>query len=71
MTTEQLMERACRLEEQIRVAPEEERLELQPEFDKVMTRIKAAGVDIPGHLRRMEMVLTEELVENQFDNMPV
>jgi len=71
MTTEQLIERACHLEKAIRTAPEMDRLEFQPEFTRVMTRIKASGTPVPAHLRRTEQVLIDELVESQFDNMPI
>ncbi|KUP92302.1 hypothetical protein [Tritonibacter horizontis] len=71
MTTEQLLERACRLEQEIRSAPEIGRLDFAPEFSKVMTRIRASGMHVPGHLRRTEEVLHDELVETHFDNMPV
>lgn len=71
MTMDQLMERACRLEEQIRSAVDADRMALQPEFNRILNRIKDAGGAIPGHLRRTEQVLLDELVETQFDNMPV
>ncbi|WP_283967647.1 hypothetical protein [Tritonibacter sp. AK171] len=71
MTTEQLMKRACHLEKQIRTASEVARLDLQPEFSRVLQHIKAAGESVPGHLRRTEQALNDELVERQFDNMPV
>lgn len=71
MTMEQLLERACLLEKKIRVAPECDRLDYQPEFDRVLGRIKAAGLQVPAHLRRTELALMEEMIERQFDNMPV
>ncbi|OIQ31631.1 MAG: hypothetical protein BM562_07210 [Alphaproteobacteria bacterium MedPE-SWcel] len=71
MTMEQLIERACLLEQKIRTAPETGRSDFQVEFARVMSRIKATGARIPAHLRRTEEVLYDELVENQFDNMPV
>jgi hypothetical protein len=71
MTMDQLMERACRLEQQIRNAVDADRMALQPEFNRILNRIKDAGGVIPGHLRRTEQVLRDELVETQFDNMPV
>lgn len=71
MMTTKLIERACDLEQQIRLAPESERLALQPEFNRVLSRIKEAGAAIPGHLRRTEQVLLDEQIERQFDNMPV
>ncbi|WOI34500.1 hypothetical protein R1T40_07160 [Tritonibacter scottomollicae] len=71
MTTEQLIERACQLEKEIRIAPEQARLDLQPEFAQVLKRIKDTGVSVPAHLRRTEQVLNDEIVESQFDNMPI
>jgi len=71
MTTEQLIERACLLEQKIRATPELGRLDLQPEFTRVMNRLKATGVQVPAHLKRTEQVLNDEMIESQFDNMPV
>ncbi|TNJ44086.1 hypothetical protein FGE21_08030 [Phaeobacter sp. B1627] len=71
MTIEQLIERACLLEQKIRTTPEMARSDFQHEFVRVMSRIKAGGARIPAHLRRTEEVLFDELVENQFDNVPV
>ncbi|NIZ15124.1 hypothetical protein [Phaeobacter sp. HF9A] len=71
MPTSELIERACQMEERIRKAPEALRLGMQPEFSAIIARIKAAGAEIPPHLRRTEQILNEEMVESRFDNMPI
>lgn len=71
MTMDELMTRATALEESIRAANPTRRLELLPEFSGLLAGIRKAGGAIPGHLRGLEHVLKEELVESRFDNMPV
>jgi serine/threonine-protein kinase RIO1 len=71
MTSQHLIDRACDLEQEIRTASEAARQDLHQEFARILRRIEAAGVPVPGHLRRTEQVLNDELVESQFDNMPI
>lgn len=71
MTLEDLITRAHTLEMTIRGATPATRLDLQPEFNRVLHRIRHAGGQIPAHLRRLDQVLGDELTESRFDNMPV
>jgi hypothetical protein len=52
-------------------ASEDKRLLLQPEFNRLLSKLKAAGVRVPAHLRELDEELHDEMVEAQFDNMPV
>ena len=71
MTLEDLIIRAHSLEETIRDAAPAARLEFQPEFSRVLQRIRRVGGNVPANLRALEYALGDELTESQFDNMPV
>lgn len=71
MTRNEMMERALQLEVEIQTASEEERLARQPEFCRLITRLKADGEKVPGRLRSLDAALCDEAAEDQFDNMPV
>lgn len=71
MNMEELLVRARDLETTIRTAPLNRRLDLQPEFSGVLTRIRNSGGRVSGRLSGLEQVLNEELAESRFDNMPV
>lgn len=71
MTMEERVTRAMALETLIREATPMKRLEMLPEFSRVLSGIRKEGGAVPGHLRGLEQMLSEELAESRFDNMPV
>lgn len=71
MADHELIRVAEHLEQKIAGADASVRLSLQPEFSKVLERIRRAGLEVPSRLRQLDDRLTEECVEDQFDNMPV
>ncbi|MBW4708334.1 hypothetical protein KX928_11120 [Roseobacter sp. YSTF-M11] len=66
-----LEQRASLLEKQIETASQKERLELQPQIDRVIATLSAHGKSVPPRLRRLNNALKEEAFEDMFDNMPV
>ena len=71
MTEAELCKTAERLEKEITMAPADARLRLQPEFARVIDKMKAAGLAVPARMRSLDVALTEEAIEDRFDNMPV
>ncbi|MCI5097658.1 MAG: hypothetical protein MRY77_15180 [Rhodobacteraceae bacterium] len=66
-----LIRTAEALEQKITGATSTARLAMQPEFARVIDRLRANRVDIPSRLLRLDAALVEEAVEDRFDNMPV
>jgi hypothetical protein len=62
---------AERLGAQISLGDAVTRQRLQPEFNRILTRLKAEGIHVPKHLCELNDQLTEEAVEACFDNLPV
>ncbi len=71
MTDTDLLKRAHQLEDRIATANSKVRIALQPEFHRVLHRLRNSGAPIPKSMRRLDATLCEEAVEAQFDNMPV
>ncbi|MDK3074438.1 hypothetical protein QO034_15160 [Sedimentitalea sp. JM2-8] len=71
MTIEDLKKKAENLERMIVSAGPADRLTLQPQFSKVLYKLKAEGEDVPMRMRRLDAVLVEEAIEERFDNLPV
>lgn len=71
MTGPQLIRSAEHLEAMIERASANKRLELQPEFSRVLKRLNDGGVPVPARMRNLEAMLTDEVIEARFDNMPV
>lgn len=71
MPIHELKKRAENLESRISQTGYPERLRLQPEFSKVLARLRAEGARVPTHLSNLDEILTDEAIEAQFDNMPV
>lgn len=63
--------RASQLETEIKNASPKERIALQPQVDRVISRLKAKGEIVPCRLQRMNETLRDEAIEDMFDNMPV
>lgn len=51
--------------------PEDQRYLLQPELDRLIDRMQAAGLDVPAAVRTLSEELSDEAIEAQFDNLPV
>lgn len=71
MTRQKLVSEAEALEQKLAGACANRRLELQPQFSKVIARLTDEGHQVPQRLRRLDAALTQEAVEAQFDNMPI
>ena len=71
MHRQELNETAARIESRITEAGPFDRTRLQPELNLILKRMEADGVRVPRRLRQLDEILTEELIEDQFDNMPV
>ncbi len=59
------------LEQKLKGACLDTRLELQPSVSKVLERMRVNGIHIPSRLRRLDAALCEDAIEAQFDNLPV
>lgn len=71
MIEQKLFSEAEQLETRISAADLTQRLALQPQFSEVLARLKDRGVQVPQRLRRLDAALNDEVLEAQFDNMPV
>ena len=71
MTENDLSQTARQLEAAIVSASASKRLELQPQFDRVLQRLAREGHHIPARLRNLNAVLLDEAIEDRFDNLPV
>lgn len=71
MTNEDLLSAAEVLEARILAENSRGRLAMRPEFNRVVARLRRNGAAVPGRLRRLEVALGQEAVEEMFDNMPV
>jgi len=66
-----LVSHADQLAKDIRNAPPEVRLQMQPDFGKVLQELEQAGTEVPARLRNLHEQLLEEAIEAQFDNLPI
>lgn len=71
MTAQELLSQAERLESRIAAADRDQRLALQPQFSLVLDRLEKQGEPVPKRLRRLDAALTDEAIEDRFDNMPI
>ncbi|PCJ04739.1 MAG: hypothetical protein COB16_17875 [Rhodobacteraceae bacterium] len=71
MKTTELLQVAERLEERIVGANTAGRQSMQPEFNQVLSRLRASGTPVPSRLLRLDRALGEEAIEAYFDNFPV
>ena len=71
MKTTELLQTAKLLEEKLVGANYAARRSLQPEFNRVLSRLRASGVTVPSNLLRLDRALGEEAIEAYFDNFPV
>lgn len=59
------------LEAQIRATPMDARLELQGDLHRLCERLLRDGYEVPQRLMDLDSMLTDALLEAQFDNLPV
>lgn len=71
MKTTELLQTAKRLEGKLAGANYAARRSLQPEFNLVLSRLRARGVPVSSHLLKLDRALGEEAIEAYFDNFPV
>ena len=67
----ELLNRAEKLAERIRQESAEGRLKLRSEYARLISDLRIEGVTVPRRLHQLDVDLSEEEAENQFDNMPV
>lgn len=71
MSVYDLKRRAENLESLIATSGLNKRLRLQPEFSMVLQRLRDQGEHVTPRLRNLDELLTDEVMESRFDNMPV
>lgn len=71
MTLDTLTRKAELLEKRISGANGATRLQLQPEFTRILDKLRAQGGDVPDRLKELDSVLVDEAIEARFDNMPL
>lgn len=71
MTDQELFRVAEMLERRVAGAGLATRLEIQPQFSRIMDQMRERGVKLPPRLRQLDAALCEDAVEARFDNMPV
>lgn len=71
MTERNLLDMALRLEREILDAGPDRRLAMQPEFSRVLDRLRMERVEIPRRLLQLEAELADEAIEARFDNLPL
>jgi hypothetical protein len=71
MSVEELIVSAKDLAKQISAAEGDNRYKLHEELHRTLERIKLQGGKVPGSLRKLDLDLVDEEVENSFDNMPI
>ncbi|MEP4038397.1 MULTISPECIES: hypothetical protein [unclassified Pseudophaeobacter] len=69
--TSALLNKAETLAEKIRQEPAEARLALRPAFLHLLSELRIEGITIPRRLHQLDVELSDEETESQFDNMPV
>ena len=71
MTTTELLQAAKELEETLQGASYAVRRSIQPEYNRILSRLRASGVTVPASLLSLDRALGEEAIEAYFDNFPV
>lgn len=69
--TSALLNKAETLAEKIRQEPAEARLAQRPAFLHLLSELRSEGITIPRRLHQLDVELSDEETESQFDNMPV
>lgn len=71
MTNTDLLHNAEKLEKQIEAADFTARVALQPAFSRVLDQMRFAGISVPLRMKRLDDTLCDEIMERNFDNLPV
>lgn len=71
MKTDDLLAQAHELEKKIEAAEGEARVALHARLHRILDDIRLHGGEVPAHMRDLDLELTDEEVEDSFDNMPV
>ncbi len=71
MTVETLLNRAEALETKINCADDMDRYELHQQLHRTLMNIEQSGGRVPARLRRLDLDLLDQEIEDSFDNMPV
>jgi len=71
MSVEQLLTRAEVLETKIQKADDMDRYELHQQLHRTLMNIEQNGGRVPARLRRLDLDLLDQEIEDSFDNMPV
>ncbi|MBE1292938.1 MAG: hypothetical protein JJ868_17610 [Shimia sp.] len=71
MTVDQLLNRAEALETKIHKADTGDRYELHQQLHRTLMNIEQSGGRVPARLRRLDLDLLDQEIEDSFDNMPV
>lgn len=71
MTVETLLSHAEALETKISKADEMDRYELHQQLHRTLMNIEQSGGRVPTRLRRLDLDLLDQEIEDSFDNMPV
>ncbi len=71
MEINELIDRAQGLAATISEASGTDRYKLHDQLHRTLELIKLQGGKVPAQLRRLDLDLVDEAVEDSFDNMPV
>ncbi|WP_299428773.1 hypothetical protein [uncultured Shimia sp.] len=71
MNVETLLSRAETLEAKIQKADDMDRYELHQQLHRTLVNIEQNGGRVPTRLRRLDLELLDQEIEDSFDNMPV
>lgn len=71
MTVENLLSHAEALEIKLHQADEVDRYELHQQLHRTLVNIEQSGGRVPARLRRLDLDLLDQEIEDSFDNMPV
>lgn len=71
MSIDELKKTARNLEDMIAHAAPERRIALQPQFSRVLDRLRSQGQQVPTRMRDLDAALVDEVIEARFDNMPI
>lgn len=71
MNTADYAQATLQLRARMEQALPSDRAALQADLKQLVQDMMESGMAVPCDLRNMDEILTEELVEAQFDNMPV
>ena len=67
----ELLHAAERLEARITGANNAARQGMQPEFNRVLSQLRASGEPVPSRLLRLDRALREEVIEAYFNSYSV